>query len=64
LGDFSDKDLELACEDLRKIEKELAFEVTESYKDSGMEDFDDVLLALQSLVGVIGHLCKDSPTHP
>lgn len=35
----SDKDLEIVCEDLRKIEKDLAFEVTEAYKDRRMEDF-------------------------
>ena len=57
---YSDKDLELVCGDLRKIEKDLAFEVTESYKDRRMEDFADALVALQSLVEVIDQMCDDS----
>jgi hypothetical protein len=59
LADSSDRDLKLACEDLRKIEKDLAFEVIESYEDRGMEDFADALVALQSLVRVVTHLCND-----
>ncbi len=55
----SDKDLELACEDLRKIEKDLAFEVAESYQSRRMEDFADALLALASLVQVVNQLCRD-----
>ena len=55
----SDKDLELVCEDLRKIEKDLAFEVTESYRDRRMEDFADALIALRSLVRVVTRLCSD-----
>lgn len=57
----SDKDLELVCKDLRKIEKDLSFEVIESYRGRRMDDFADALLALQSLIQVVGHLCKDSP---
>lgn len=55
----SDKDLEVACQRLRKIEKELAFEVVESYQDRRMEEFADALIALQSLVQVVDQLCND-----
>jgi len=34
-----DKDIAAARRDLRKIEKDLAFEVVESYRDRRMEDF-------------------------
>ena len=59
MPDSSDRDLKLACEDLRKIEKDLAFEVIESYEDRRMEDFAEALIALQSLVRVVTHLCND-----
>jgi len=56
---LSDEDLELACEDLRKIEKDLAFEVVESYQERRMVGFVDALLALQVLVQTVNLLCGD-----
>ena len=55
----SDRDLEVACQRLRQIEKDLAFQVIESYEDRRMEDFADSLIALQSLVRVVTRLCCD-----
>ncbi len=57
---MSDEDLELACKNLRKIEKDLAFEVVESYQNRRMEDFADALLTLQALVQTVTLFCKDS----
>jgi hypothetical protein len=54
---LSDRDLELVCADLRKIEKDLAFEVVESYQDGRMEGFVDALLSLQVLVQTVNLLC-------
>ncbi len=59
MADSSDRDLRLACEDLRKIEKDLAFQVIESYEDRRMDDFADALIALRSLVRVVTQLCSD-----
>ncbi len=56
---LSDEDLELVCEDLRKIEKDIAFEAVESYQSRRMEDFADALLTLQSLVEIVKSLCQD-----
>jgi hypothetical protein len=57
---LSDEDLGLACKDLRKIEKDLAFEVVESYQNRRMKDFADALLTLQALVQTVTLLCEDS----
>jgi len=54
---LSEEDLVVACKDLRKIEKELAFEVVESYQSRRMEDFADALLTLQALVETVNSLC-------
>jgi len=60
----SDRDLELVCEDLRKIERDLAFEVAESYEGRRMEDFADTPLALQSIVRVVKELYEERTTFP
>jgi hypothetical protein len=57
---LSDEDLDLACKKLRTIEKDLAFEVVESYQSRRMEDFADALLTLQALVQTVGSLCESS----
>ncbi len=57
---LSDADLELVCEDLQKIEKDIAFEAVESYQSRRMEDFADALLTLQSLVEIVKSLCQES----
>ena len=56
--DSSARDLDLVCGDLRDVEKDLAFEIVESYRERRAEDFADALLALQSLVVVVDRLCK------
>ena len=40
---MSDEDLELVCEELRGIEKDLAFEVVEAYRERRKEDFANAL---------------------
>ena len=57
---LSDEDLELVCEDLRKIEKDIAFEAVEPYQSRRMGDFADALLTLQSLVEIVDSLCTES----
>jgi len=56
---LSDEDLERACEDLRKIEMDLAFEVVESYQDRRTVGFVDGLLTSQALVQTVNLLCGD-----
>ena len=55
---MSDGDLALVCENLRKIEKDLAFEAVEAYESRRMGDFADALATLQALVEVVGSLCR------
>ena len=55
---MSDEDRQLICEDLREIEKDLAFEVVEAYQGRRVEDFANALVTLQVLVEVVSNLCE------
>ncbi|MCS4540295.1 MAG: hypothetical protein HYU03_06380 [Thaumarchaeota archaeon] len=58
---MSDEDLELICEELRGIEKDLAFEVVEAYRERRKDDFANALTALKDLSDVLETLCKPGP---
>ena len=47
---MSEDDLELACARLQRIERDLVFEVVESYEEGRATEFADALLTLQVLV--------------
>ena len=55
---MSDEDRQLIREDLREIEKDLAFEVVEAYQGRRVEDFANALVTLQVLVEVVSNLCE------
>lgn len=55
---MSDEDLELVCEDLRRIEKDLAFEVVEAYRERRTDDFANALTTLRDLADSLEKLCK------
>lgn len=55
---MSDEDLELVCEELRGIEKDLAFEVVEAYRERRKEDFANALTALKDLADALERLCN------
>lgn len=55
---MSDEDLELVCEELRGIEKDLAFEVVEAYRERRKDDFANAPTALKDLADSLERLCK------
>ncbi len=57
----TDEDLELVCEELRKIEKDLAFEVVEAYQERRVDDFANALTTLRDLADSLERLCKAEP---
>ncbi len=58
---MSDEDLELVCEKLRMIEKDLAFEVVEAYQERRMDDFANALTTLKDLADSLERLHKTGP---